>query len=62
MSTAIEAAAKSKELDFINGKLNNENFVSKAPAAVVEGQRQAKAQLDEKLALIEESIQKICKK
>ena len=51
-----------KELDFINGKLNNENFVSKAPAAVVEGQRQAKAQLDEKLALIEESFQKITKK
>lgn len=57
-----EKKAVQKELDFINGKLNNENFVSKAPAAVVEGQRQAKAQLDEKLALIEESIQKICKK
>ena len=57
-----EKKAVQKELDFINGKLNNENFVSKAPAAVVEGQRQAKAQLDEKLALIEESIQKISKK
>ena len=57
-----EKKAVQKELDFINGKLNNENFVSKAPAAVVEGQRQAKAQLDEKLALIEESIRKISKK
>ena len=57
-----EKQAVLKELAFVNGKLNNENFVSKAPAAVVEGQRQAKAQLDEKLALIEESIQKISKK
>lgn len=57
-----EKQAVQKELAFVNGKLNNENFVSKAPAAVVEGQRQAKAQLDEKLALIEESIQKINKK
>ena len=57
-----EKQAVQKELDFVNGKLNNENFVSKAPAAVVEGQRQAKAQLDEKMALIEESIQKISKK
>ncbi|MGN0563035.1 MAG: valine--tRNA ligase [Candidatus Fimenecus sp.] len=57
-----EKKAVQKELDFVNGKLNNENFVSKAPAAVVEGQRQTKAQLDEKMALIEESIQKISKK
>lgn len=54
-----EKAAVQKELDFVNGKLNNENFVSKAPAAVVEKQRQAKAQLEEKMTLIEESIQKI---
>ncbi len=54
-----EKAAVQKELDFVNGKLNNENFVSKAPAAVVEGQRQAKTQLCEKLSLIEESLKKI---
>lgn len=54
-----EKASVQKELDFVNGKLNNENFVSKAPAAVVEKQRQAKAQLEGKMELIEESIQKI---
>ncbi|MGN0554674.1 MAG: valine--tRNA ligase [Candidatus Fimenecus sp.] len=57
-----EKKAVQKELDFVNGKLHNENFVAKAPAAVVEGQRQAKAQLDEKMALIEESIRKISNK
>lgn len=54
-----EKQAVEKELAFVNGKLENENFVAKAPAAVVEGQRQARAQLLEKLALITESIQKI---
>lgn len=54
-----EKASVQKELDFVNSKLNNENFVSKAPAAVVEKQQQAKTQLEGKMALIEESIQKI---
>lgn len=54
-----EKASVQKELDMVNSKLGNENFVSKAPAAVVEKQRQAKAQLEEKMALIEESMQKI---
>lgn len=54
-----EKASVQKELNMVNGKLGNENFVSKAPAAVVEKQRQAKAQLEEKMALIEESMQKI---
>ena len=54
-----EKESVQKELDMVNGKLGNENFVSKAPAAVVEKQRQAKAQLEEKMALIEESMQKI---
>ena len=57
-----EKASVQKELDMVNGKLGNENFVSKAPAAVVEKQRQAKAQLEEKMALIEESMQKIAKR
>ena len=43
-----EKKAVQKELDFINGKLNNENFVSKAPAAVVEGQRRQKRNLTKK--------------
>lgn len=54
-----EKASVQKELDMVNGKLGSENFVSKAPAAVVEKQRQAKTQLEEKMALIEESMQKI---
>lgn len=57
-----EKAGVQKELDFVNNKLNNENFVNKAPAAVVEGQRQAKAQFEEKMALILESIEKIEKR
>ena len=57
-----EKAGVQKELDFVNNKLNNENFVNKAPAAVVKGQRQAKAQLEEKMALILESIEKIEKR
>ena len=57
-----EKAGVQKELDFVNNKLNNENFVNKAPAAVVEGQRQAKAQLEEKMALILERIEKIEKR
>ena len=57
-----EKAGVQKELDFVNNKLNNENFVNKAPAAVVEGQRQEKAQLEEKMALILESIEKIEKR
>ena len=57
-----EKAGVQKELDFVNNKLNNENFVNKAPAAVVEGQRQAKARLEEKIALILESIEKIEKR
>ena len=54
-----EKNAVQKELDMVNAKLGNARFVEKAPAAVVEGQRQAKAQLDEKMQLILESIRKI---
>ena len=54
-----EKAGVEKELAMVNGKLSNENFVSKAPAAVVEGQRQSKARLEEKLALLDESLQNL---
>jgi valyl-tRNA synthetase len=37
-------------------KLNNEAFVSKAPAPIVENQREAAAKLQEKIKLIDESI------
>lgn len=48
-----------KELDFINSKLSNENFVSKAPQKVVDGQRAAAAKLVDKIAMLDESISAI---
>ncbi len=54
-----ELAAVQKDLDFVNGKLSNENFVARAPAAVVQGQREAKAKYEEKIAMLKESIAKL---
>ena len=48
-----------KELDFIDKKLNNPSFVSKAPEAVVQGQRDAAAKLRDKVAMLDESIAKL---
>ena len=48
-----------KKLSIINSKLSNEGFLSKAPAAVVEGQRAEKAKIEEKIKMIEESIAKL---
>ena len=50
-----------KDLEFIDKKLNNENFVAKAPKAVVDGQREAAQKLRDKIALIDESIEKFQK-
>ena len=50
-----------KDLEFIDKKLNNENFVSKAPKAVVDGQREAAQKLRDKIAMIDESIEKFQK-
>ncbi len=54
-----ELEAVRKDLDFVNNKLNNVNFVAKAPAAVVETQREAAAKYAEKIAMLEESIAKL---
>ena len=54
-----ELAAVEKDLAFVNGKLSNENFVSKAPAAVVEAQREQKTRYEEKIAMLKESIAKL---
>ena len=54
-----ELAAVEKDLAFINGKLSNENFVAKAPAAVVEAQREQKTRYEEKIAMLKESIAKL---
>jgi valyl-tRNA synthetase len=45
-----------KILAGVMAKLNNEAFVSKAPAPIVENQREAAAKLQEKIKLIDESI------
>ncbi len=50
-----------KELEFIDKKLNNENFVAKAPQTVVDGQREAAQKLRDKIAMIDESIEKFQK-
>ncbi|MCI5840889.1 MAG: valine--tRNA ligase [Clostridium sp.] len=54
-----ELAAVEKDLAFVNGKLSNENFVAKAPAAVVEAQREQKTRYEEKIAMLKESIAKL---
>ncbi|MBQ8574715.1 MAG: valine--tRNA ligase [Clostridia bacterium] len=50
-----------KDLEFIDKKLNNENFVAKAPQAVVDGQREAAQKLRDKIAMIDESLAKLQK-
>ncbi len=47
------------DLEFVNKKLSNENFVAKAPEAVVQGQREAAAKYMDKIALLEDSIAKL---
>ncbi len=48
-----------KDFNMINGKLNNAGFVAKAPAAVVEGEREKLAKVTALLANIDESIAKL---
>ena len=48
-----------KDLDFVNSKLSNEKFVSKAPADVVQAQRDAAAKYSEKIEMLRESIAKL---
>ena len=50
-----EADAK-KEVDFLSGKLNNDSFVSRAPAAVVEAEREKLRRAQDRLAIIRESL------
>ncbi len=54
-----ELEAVKKDLEFVNNKLSNENFVAKAPEAVVNAQREAAAKYAEKIALLEDSIAKL---
>ena len=50
-----------KELARANGKLGNNEFVSKAPAKVIEEQRTKLANLKERVAKIDESINSLMK-
>ncbi len=56
-----ELKACQKDYDVLNNKLSNENFVSRAPAAVVEAERQKLAKSLERLEKVKESIAKITK-
>ena len=51
-----EAAKLEKEVDRVVKKLGNERFVSKAPDAVVEGERAKEKDYREKLATVNERI------
>ena len=48
-----------KEISRIEGKLSNEGFVSKAPAAVVDGERAKLSKYRDTLTGIEAAIEKI---
>jgi len=48
-----------KQLDGVNSKLSNENFTSKAPAAVVDAQREIAQKLTDKIEMLKESLSKL---
>ena len=45
-----------KQLAGVQAKLNNEQFVSKAPAPIVQNQRDTAAKLEEKIQMLEQSL------
>ncbi len=57
LSKELETAKKDE--DFFLSKLNNENFVAKAPAQVVENQRTQLAKVQEKIKMLKDSIDDI---
>lgn len=57
-----EKAAVQKDIDFVSSKLNNQNFVAKAPAKLVEEQKEKLAKYTEKMNMIDEAIAKIANK
>ncbi|QDS97810.1 valine--tRNA ligase [Adhaeretor mobilis] len=48
-----------KFVSSLSGKLNNENFVSRAPADVVQQQREKLAEVEQQLAAVESSLAKL---
>ncbi len=51
-----ERDAVLKDIDFVNSKLNNPNFVNKAPVQVVEAQKEQLSRHMDRLAMIEEHL------
>ena len=54
-----EAAKLTAEIARVKGKLSNESFVSKAPAAVVDAERGKLARYEENLAGVREALRKL---
>ena len=54
-----EKKAAQKDIDFLSGKLNNQGFLAKAPAAQIENERAKLAKAEEKMAKINESIESL---
>ena len=54
-----ELESAEKQLEGIVSKLANESFVSKAPAAVVEAQRETGEKLKDKITMLKESLSKV---
>ena len=52
-----ELESAQKQLDRVNAKLNNETFMSKAPANVIEGVRANGEKLTEKINMILSSME-----
>ena len=51
-----EKKAVQKDIDFLSGKLNNQGFLSKAPAQQIENERAKLAKAEEKMQKINDSI------
>ncbi len=54
-----EKKATQKDIDFLSGKLNNQGFLSKAPAQQVENERAKLAKAEEKMKKILDSIESL---
>ena len=54
-----ERKAAQKDIDFLSGKLNNQGFLSKAPAQQIENERAKLAKAEEKMRKIMESIESL---
>ncbi len=53
---AKEKATVQKDIDFLSGKLNNQGFLAKAPAQLIEAEKAKLAKAEEKMAKIDQSI------